>query len=96
MPGLRVNRTESRQTPAQPSVWDECWATDAAVQDGHYYFYLSIGSDQVGAIPPVILTSIHTPQSFPTPVPHVPAVSSSPNTLHPPSFALAPRNLTRT
>ena len=39
-----------QQTPAPPSVWEECWATDGAESNGKYYFYLSIGSDQVAVM----------------------------------------------
>jgi hypothetical protein len=41
---------EPQDTPANPSVYDSCWATDAAQgPDGQYYWYLSIGGDQVRA-----------------------------------------------
>eukprot|EP01063_Lacrimia_lanifica_P035655 TRINITY_DN6863_c0_g1_i1.p1 TRINITY_DN6863_c0_g1~~TRINITY_DN6863_c0_g1_i1.p1 ORF type:complete len:464 (+),score=58.20 TRINITY_DN6863_c0_g1_i1:205-1596(+) len=33
-----------------PATADECWATDAAVRDGRYYFYLSVGPEQVGVV----------------------------------------------
>lgn len=34
------------QTPAPQNAWHECWATDGAMRNGSYYFYLSIGPAQ--------------------------------------------------
>ena len=39
-----------QDTPAPPAAWHECWATDAAASNGAFYFYLSIGTDQVAVM----------------------------------------------
>ena len=45
-----VSVLNPQDTPAPPAAYHECWATDAAVRNGTYYFYLSIGSDQVAVV----------------------------------------------
>ena len=38
-------------TPADPATYNECWATDAATDfDGNYFFYLSIGAENVAVV----------------------------------------------
>ena len=37
-------------TPATPDEFHTCWATDAAVRNGSYYFYLSLGSEEIGVM----------------------------------------------
>ena len=40
-----------QDTPSPPSAWEECWATDGATDGkGSYFFYLSLGGDQVGVM----------------------------------------------
>jgi arabinoxylan arabinofuranohydrolase len=41
---------EPQDTPSPPSAWDECWATDGASRNGSYFFYLSIGPNQVAVV----------------------------------------------
>jgi hypothetical protein len=46
---------EPQDTPASPSAYDECWATDAAVSvtsntGPGYFFYLSIGPEEVAVV----------------------------------------------
>ena len=41
---------QPQDTPAPRAAWTECWATDAATRNGSYYFYLSIGPDQVAVM----------------------------------------------
>ena len=33
-----------------PAERDECWATDAAFVNGSYFFYLSVGPNNVGVV----------------------------------------------
>jgi arabinoxylan arabinofuranohydrolase len=37
-------------TPAPQSEWSECWATDGAERGGPYYFYISMGPDEVPCV----------------------------------------------
>ena len=39
-----------QNTPSPQGDWEQCWATDAAYRNGMYYFYLSIGGDQVAVM----------------------------------------------
>lgn len=39
-----------QMTPANPSKYDECWATDAAVRNGVFFWYLSLGQDEIGVM----------------------------------------------
>jgi len=39
-----------QDTPSPPSAWNECWATDGAQKGGAWFFYLSIGADQVAVV----------------------------------------------
>ena len=38
------------QTPAAPADYKTCWATDAAFRYPFFYFYLSLGSQQIGVL----------------------------------------------
>lgn len=39
-----------QDTPSPRPAWSQCWATDAAYRNSMYYFYLSIGGDQVAVM----------------------------------------------
>jgi arabinoxylan arabinofuranohydrolase len=39
-----------QNTPSPKGAWNQCWATDAAYRNSMYYFYLSIGGDQVAVM----------------------------------------------
>ena len=37
-------------TPASPNEYNTCWATDGIEKDGLYYFFLSLGSEEIGVM----------------------------------------------
>jgi len=37
-------------TPATPDEYKTCWATDGASRNGSYFFYLSLGSQEIGVM----------------------------------------------
>jgi len=39
-----------QHTSAQPSSYTECWATDGAFARGSYFFYLSMGPNEIGVV----------------------------------------------
>jgi arabinoxylan arabinofuranohydrolase len=61
---------QPNQTASDPSRYDECWATDAAVRDGKYYWYLSLGGDEIGVMSSTAPTG---PWTNPLQAPLVPA-----------------------
>ena len=53
-PDLVAWTLQSRVVPTEVLLWDdvatECWATDAALRHGKYYFYLSVGPASIGVV----------------------------------------------
>lgn len=46
----KASVVKPQNTPAPPSAWQECWATDGARRGNEFFFYLSIGPDQVAVV----------------------------------------------
>lgn len=46
----KLDVLQPNATPAAPADWSSCWAVDAAFHNGNYYWYLSIGPDQVASM----------------------------------------------
>ena len=39
-----------QDTPAAPATYEQCWATDGALRNDAYYFYLSLGTTEIGVL----------------------------------------------
>lgn len=83
-PDLVAWKLESKVVPTDVLLWDtdqnECWATDAALANNKYYFYLSVGG---GSIAVVVADSPAGPWSDPLGKPLLDAGIGS--KLHPPT-----------